>query len=336
MSPRSAIGAMLVLCALVPFGVQAASEPPASGSEQVSGFEQVTGFEQGRMSDGTEVGIWYPTQGAPAHQLLGLYEQEAVMPSTPVGSRLPLIVMSHGNGGAFSGHLDTAGALARAGFVVAALTHPGDNYRDQSRAAQVDARPAALAALIDHMLDRWPSRGVIDPARIGAFGFSSGGFTVLAAAGGRPDLSRMRQHCADHPAYYDCNVIRSQEQFLAMSFRFPARDARIRALVVAAPALGFTFGPTGLSEVTVPVQLWKAGDDRILPAPLYADAVRNALPGTPEFHEVPGAGHFDFLASCASGAPQPPICASAPGFDRRIFHQHFNAEVVRFLSQQLR
>ena len=34
---------------------------------------------------------------------------------------LPLVVMSHGTGGSFLGHFDTAMALADAGFVVVAM-----------------------------------------------------------------------------------------------------------------------------------------------------------------------------------------------------------------------
>jgi predicted dienelactone hydrolase len=109
-------------------------------------------------------------------------------------------------------------------------------------------------------------------------------------------------------------------------------DPRIRALVVAAPALGFTFGKAGLSSVTIPVQLWRADEDEILPVPDYADAVRKALPRAPEFHAVPSAGHFDFLMPCTSTAIAPEICRSRPGFDRAAFHRDFNARVVRFLS----
>jgi predicted dienelactone hydrolase len=42
------------------------------------------------------------------------------------------VVISHGNGGDDLTHIDTAMALANAGYVVAALTHTGDNPRDQS------------------------------------------------------------------------------------------------------------------------------------------------------------------------------------------------------------
>ena len=46
------------------------------------------------------------------------------------GAKLPLVVFSHGTIGWFGGHHDTAAALADAGFVVAAINHPGDNAKD--------------------------------------------------------------------------------------------------------------------------------------------------------------------------------------------------------------
>lgn len=294
----------------------------------------VVGFDHTRMADGTEVGVWYPSQGAQAHQRLGPYDQDAVIAGPLVGMALPLVVMSHGTGGSFAGHVDTAIALARQGFVVAALTHPGDNWQDQSRASSIEDRPAALTALVSFMLDGWRFHTRINAARIGAFGFSAGGFTVLAAAGGKPDWSRISPHCAKHPDFYDCKLITSHPHAQAMH---PiARDDRIRAIVIAAPALGFAFDRSGLQAVTVPVQLWRAGDDRVLPAPYYADAVRAALPRSPEFHDVPGAGHFDFLAPCASDAPRLPICASSPSFDRASFHRHFDEQVVDFFQRKLR
>lgn len=302
--------------------------PPAKARPAQAGFErQVT-------ADGIEVGIWYPASGTSAHQRLGLYTQD-VVPGAPVPhGRHPLIVISHGTGGDFAGHLDTAVALARAGFIVAALTHPGDNWRDNSRATRIEGRPVALSATISYMVQAWPGRAAINPDRIGAFGFSAGGFTVLAAAGGKPDMTRFADHCAQHPAVFVCTLLKSQPRMLTRAWP-PMTDPRIKAIVVAAPAIGFTFDRAGLAGVRIPVQLWRADNDRILPAPFYADAVRAALPNKPEFHTVPGAGHFDFLAPCADPATMPQLCASAPGFDRTAFHAGFDAEVVRFFTEKL-
>ncbi|MBB2180643.1 prolyl oligopeptidase family serine peptidase [Gluconacetobacter tumulicola] len=294
------------------------------------------GFQYARMANGTEIGIWYPAVGKPEHQILGLYVQDCVVGALPDGSEYPLVVMSHGHGGSFAGHLDTAQALARAGFIVAALTHPGDNWRDQGAATRIEQRPAALSALITYMLETWPSRRRIDATRIGAFGFSSGGFTVLAAAGGRPDLGTVAPHCREHPDFFDCGLLRAHPRERVEHAWTGRQDDRIKAIVVAAPALGFAFDRAGLAPVTIPVQLWKAGRDAILPAPYYADVVRDNLPQAPDFHLVPDAGHFDFLAPCIAAAMSNPICASLAGFDRGAFHARFNDAVVRFFQTRLR
>ncbi len=286
-----------------------------------------------------EVGIWYPTD-APETGPIGGMESLSVAKGAPVvGEHLPLVVMSHGNGGWFGGHYDTAAALVKKGFVVAALTHTGDNYRDQSRALEMTERPRQLSVLIGYMLDASPMHARIDAAKVGAFGFSSGGFTVLAAAGGEPRLAAtFPGHCIKHPTNYDCRL--SAGKPLPASTLSPTwtHDARIRAVVSAAPALGFTFGRQGLKGVTQPVQLWKAGDDEILPDPDYAEAVHRALPRAHDYRVVPGARHFDFLVPCGPQAAQrlpSPLCASAPGFDRAAFHADFNARVATFFATQL-
>jgi predicted dienelactone hydrolase len=80
------------------------------------------------------VGIWYPSEGQASPQLLGMFSQTVVADAKVLGNRLPLVLISHGTGGSFTSHYDTALALAQAGFVVAAVTHTGDNNSDQSYA----------------------------------------------------------------------------------------------------------------------------------------------------------------------------------------------------------
>jgi predicted dienelactone hydrolase len=301
------------------------------------------GFQRLDIPNGDDapikIAVWYPTDAATAPTQLGPFTQD-VAPNAPIaGRRLPLVVISHGSGGSLSSHYDTALALAHAGFVVAALSHTGDTFDDQSRAIRIWGRPAQLERLIDYMLAEWPERDRIDRNRIGAFGFSAGGFAVLAAAGGVPDLSLVWPHCQAHPDYFDCQILkRAPAGFAIPSDLIWSRDARIKAAVVAAPALGYTFGRKGLENVTIPVQLWRDELDHILPNPYYAEAVRQTLPRAPEYHLVAGADHYDFLAPCSEvlvkSAPQ--ICQEHAGFDRRAFHAQFNADVVAFFARTLR
>ncbi len=301
------------------------------------------GFSVVQVPDGANppisVGLWYPAAGVPQPTRIEAFLQTVVPDAALLGHDLPLVVISHGNGGSLAGHSDTALALAQAGFVVAAPTHTGDNYHDQSRALDVAGRVRQLGRVIDYVLLSWRPHAV-DAGRVGAFGFSSGGLTVLIAAGGEPDLGRVGPHCLAHPDFFDCRLVAEHPQTNRpdrSAGGFP-HDPRIRAIAVAAPALGFTFDRARLVHVTQPVQLWRAGDDAVLPLPFYADAVRQALPRAPEFHDVPHAGHFDFLAPCSLGLAQavPAICTSEAGFDRTAFHEELNASLAAFFARTLR
>ncbi len=283
-----------------------------------------------------EVGVWYPTAAAGRPLPIEL-DSQTVAPDAPVKGRgLFLVVMSHGHGGSYAGHHDTAEALARAGFVAAAVTHDGDSWRDSRRAIHLEDRPRQLEALTDYMLTRWKDRDRLRSDRIGAFGFSAGGFTVLAFAGGEPDLTRFGPHCRAYPDFFDCRITAGARLDLAAAPVW-THDRRVAAVVAASPAIGFAFGKAGLAHVTAKVQLWRGEDDPVLPNPYYAEAVREDLPHAPEAHVVPHAGHFDFIAPCsaAMAARLPEVCAHEPGFDEAAFHVAFNRSVTRFFLAAL-
>ena len=68
---------------------------------------------------------------SPGEINLGKITLPAVKNCPISGDKLPLVVVSHGRGGSFVGHHDTAETLADAGFVVAAINHPGDTTFDR-------------------------------------------------------------------------------------------------------------------------------------------------------------------------------------------------------------
>ena len=256
------------------------------------------------------------------------------------GKGLPLVVISHGNGGGMTSHIDLAMALASAGYVVAAPVHPGDNFQDPSASSLptlYSGRNRQLRMTIDYMLTKWQAHDAIDREKVGAFGFSAGGFTVLSVAGAQPDMRLVGKHCLQSPEFI-CEVLRHfKSPLLSDSTDFEPMQASpsVKAIVVAAPGLGFTLTPAAMAGVTVPVQLWSGEKDQHVPYATNAKFVIDALGTRVEFHSVPNAGHLSFLAPCGP-KKIPEICTDPEGFDRTAFHATMNAEIVRFFGANLK
>jgi predicted dienelactone hydrolase len=245
--------------------------------------------------------------------------------------KLPLVIVSHGRGGWFGGHDDVVEALADAGFVVAAINHPGDNGNDSSKRDALslfESRPQDMVRLLDFMLNDWKDKAFVDSTRVGLFGFSFGAYTGLVLAGAKPDFGRLTGFCTDKVGA--CEQLHNGE-----TPPDPPHDARIRAAVIADPP-SVLFTPGNLAAIKIPLQLWRselggAGVD----AP-GTKRVAESLPGQSEVHTMP-AGHFGFLPPCSPQFAEtlPRFCTDPPGFDRAAFHRDFDANIVRFFRQHL-
>ena len=277
--------------------------------------------------------IWYPCAEPPGTMRYGPYVLPVSKDCPLSGEKHPLIVVSHGAGGTLMGHHDTAEALADAGFIVAAINHPGDTSSDKSRATELSvyvSRPADIKRLVDYMVGSSPATPFIDPSRIGFFGFSRGGYTGLAVIGANADWANATGYCGDSPAR-GCQQIRNRE--------FPAgpipHDPRINASVVADPLAVF-FTAEAVAPIKVPVQIWASelGGDGVFLRDVAPLDVNLSAPH--EFHVVRNAGHFAFfLCPQALAQSAPDLCTDRSGFDRAVFHKEFNAAALRFLQDNL-
>jgi predicted dienelactone hydrolase len=305
------------------------------------GFQQLAVPDpQGQTVD---LYVWYPSDAPAQPHRMGPFEQTVAPEGAIAGANLPLVVISHGTGGGALTHFDTAIALAEAGFVAAAIEHTGDNWHDRALSfsrRNFTERPRHIKLVTDYLLTSWSGHAQIDPERVGAFGHSAGGATVLVVVGARPDFSGTAAFCREHPEEWACQRARQAATAVSTDSASTAvwvHDPRIKAAVIAAPAVGYTFTPAALAEATVPIQLWQAEDDRITVNRWHSDHVKANLPSPPEVHVVPHAGHLAFLAPCSPtlGAQAPDTCKDPDRFDRAAFHRDFNAAIVAFFARNL-
>jgi predicted dienelactone hydrolase len=281
--------------------------------------------------------VWSPCAATAVDVMVGGVPLPGVKDCPIAGNQLPLIVFSHGRRGNFRGHHDTAETLADAGFIVAAINHPGDNSTAMSRTDELSVlieRPADIKRLTDYMLGTWPEAATIDPARVGLFGFSRGGYTGLVVIGGNPDFrAGLTYMCPPGSLMLKCQQIRENK----VPPQPLVHDLRVKAAVLADPGYPFMFNRGGLKNVTIPVQLWRSerGGDGLVPEAVIALVPR--FPKRPQYHVPAKSAHFSFLAPCLPEAMKafPELCIDPPGFDRATFHKAFNAEVLAFFRQNL-
>lgn len=289
-----------------------------------------------------QIAVWSPCIAPPGEVKFRRVTLPGTMNCPVSGEKLPIVVISHGFGGGFTGHHDTAETLADAGFVVAAVNHPVDTGSgDMTRADTLSVlieRPADIKRLIDYMLDVSPYRAQLDPDKIGFFGFSRGGYTGLVVAGANPDIRKAIAFCSAEPRKPSCGELQRNE----IPTQAPVHDPRVKALVIADPGFGPLFDRDGLKDVKIPMQLWASelsGEDKTGEevTPDYVAALNRNLPIEPEYHVVRNAGHFAFLSPCSQDLAKdlPKICTDRSGFDRVAFHAEFNTKVLAFFRKHL-
>ena len=301
------------------------------------GFHELT-FLDPLDSQPMHAYAFYPTTAPDNVTRVQGYPIEATEDAAVAMGRFPMLMLSHGNTGTPLAQHDIATSLARRGFVVVAVFHPGDNYLDHSRLGALSnlyGRPlqiseAISAALLDPMLSPY-----ISARRVGVIGYSAGGETALILAGAQPDLQRLRNYCQQRPQ--DIDACKTQGELLVDRDDLHAQaDPRVGALMLMAP-LGLMFGRHTLSDVHVPVLLYSGDGDELLAIDKNAEALARKLPDVTGFKLLAGAGHFVFMAPCddMQRAKTPGLCTDAVGVDREDIHRHLANDAVQFFDGAL-
>jgi predicted dienelactone hydrolase len=285
--------------------------------------------------------LWYPSDASEDVVEIGPYRFSAARGGAPNGRAAGLIVISHGSGASSLAHVGSAVNLARAGYVVAAPTHPGDNFQDlsdQGTWASFSGRPRTISAVIDAVLADGRFAAALSDRKIGAMGLSRGGYTVLALVGARPDLAQLAAFCEAWP----------RDMLCLLGAAVPSRadkgrdldglaDARVISFVVMAPGTAL-FADSAFAAITRPGLFFVAAQDGILAPERHAERFRAHWPDSVRYIRVEDAGHVSFAT------PLPPeIARTLPAFlrdpawfDRAGFLARLDREIHDFFQQTLR
>jgi predicted dienelactone hydrolase len=284
---------------------------------------------------------------APRPIAMGPFALNVAIASKPIDRVKALILLSHGVGGSELGHSAIAQTLARNGYLVAAMRHPGDNWQDQSMLEKsperyFDERPRQASRVIDSILadPTWKNRIASDGRgpQVGALGHSAGGYSVLALAGAKPDLSRLRKHCltefSEDPIF--CGMSRSGDAPPPLTTSTTSlKDERVRAVVAMAPA-GVLLTADSLAMVQTAAMIYEAELDSFLVPRFHAEWVASKLP-VPNLHRVPNAWHFAFMdsPSIPISSPDGDVAAKPRSFDRDAFLKNLAVEILDFFDKTL-
>jgi predicted dienelactone hydrolase len=242
------------------------------GQSDVLAFDAAKGSAP-LMDRALTVELWYPAlarPGAPRVTYSASLPSEppappaqfsipgiAVRDAPPSGTRLPLVIVSHGYSNDPAAMTWLTENLASKGYVVAAIHHDDPPITDRTQFAKtLIRRPLDIAFVAQTLQGMLAAEGRVDPERTALIGYSMGGYGVLTAAGATLD-----------PAGGAVKLVPGG-LMLPFARGGASRDAVVvkglRAVVAISPAGGAmaAWGSDGVRDLKVPLLLISGDNDK--------------------------------------------------------------------------
>ena len=305
--------------------------------------------------------IWYPASlnSVESEWNIGVFQAgwnalNADIVSSP--KTLPLIILSHGTGGAALQLSWLAEILASNGYLVVAVNHHGNTAAEDAYLPQGFMlwweRAQDISSVIDQLLSDAKFGPRIDSTRIGAAGFSLGGYTVMSIAGARTELAQWKAFCKDKKTNPICTLppeagfsIAELESLIKNDSKVKSsvarsngfyRDKRVQAVYSIAPVQGPAFTKSSLAHISIPVRIIVGTrDDQAIPE-FNAELIASAIPNS-ELELLPNVAHYTFLARCSLKGKLfvSELCSDPEGIDREKIHNKVGADVLEFFAKTL-
>lgn len=292
--------------------------------------------------------IWYPTTDTlkQSDKVFSPFTRVATVRDGKLpNAKLPLILISHGTGGSRLSLEWLADALVQKGFIVAAVDHWGNTFDHKIPLEFLKPweRPQDISFVISSLLDQPDIKTVINPDRIGMAGFSFGGYTAIALAGGRFDFmallnyykttGRQQLNLPEFPGlakYLDDSTLLAGAKNPP-----PLYDKRIKAFFSISPALGPGF--VSDRDITAPVYIVGSQSDSIAPVKTNALRYHELIKGS-QYYINPGkTGHYVMLQEAIDEVKKeaPTYFTDDVSVDRHQVHLKVDSLAVGFFTKYL-
>jgi predicted dienelactone hydrolase len=273
---------------------------------QDTGTTYPIGFEIVQLPSGLKAAIWYPAVSGPGQSAYpaGLASDFTYFAAPLTTQRWPLVLYSHGDLGCAYQSVFINEALARHGYVVAAMDHvdsttcsldggpvrgpdpvikPAYERPELWDDTTVVGRRNDVRSLADYMLGTEPWRSLIDAQAVGLAGYSLGGYTALGLLGGRG-------------SWY---------------------DPRFRAALLMAPYTAPYLVIQSMAQVRTPLMFLAGADDGGMtpymrgPVSPFSIGSYDAANPAKYYVEFGNADHFAWSTQDCPGAPSVAACVQA-------------------------
>lgn len=292
-----------------------------------------------------QINIWYPSVRRASTLRYGDWQLQAARNGKAAEGRFPLILLSHASSETRFSHHETAAALAEAGFVVAAPTHPEDNMNEMRHPftlRQLTQRAQQLSLLLNTLLTHPDIAASIDPSRIGILGFGAGATAALLLGGALPERQGWDTYCTragEQDAY--CGhwaVPRMNMLMRSLPLSASLADVRIKAVAAVAPAYGMLFSsPQSMRFFYPPLLLVSAERDRVNRASLHVEPLAALLGTRARWERLEEADTASLASACPRALEQelPEMCCPGAGADRDATLPQLALSLSRFFVDTL-
>ena len=299
------------------------------------------------------IDLWYPTSESlkESDKSFSPFRREFTVRDAKLPSKkLPLIMISHGTGGSRLSLEWLAQRLVKNGYLVAAPDHWGNTFDNPIAIEFVKPweRPLDMSFALTRLLEDIAFKAVIDEDKIGALGFSYGGYTVLALAGAVLDYELLlkfhntpegKKEINSIPEFPNLWAQLQSPQFIRMTQNIPnLKDDRFKAFFTISPGTARGFNDRKqFKDIQRPVFIIGAESDSITPVESYARKYHNLIHHSEYFEFKGKVGHYVMLAEASEELKEeaPIPFTDHPSVDRHTIHNKVSDLAILFFNKTL-